>query len=525
MPRAFTRDELMALWRSTMDPAYTQPLLAGGDTGIEAVEQLAQQLARASEMVNRDGQAMFIMPSSGQSDEPAGGARLARTTLLATRIGNTIQEVTFVAGQVLIEVVTTDFGPDGPVDVKPGRRYVVSRTTGFAPGSMVISLEVAAEKSGYGYNLPLPGTIQAFVQPGSTLSNNGAQVIPGQASHRLVMRPIADVLGAQNIGQYVIVDGLNNGGIRRVIDFTPPIDSSTGGTAILAATGVLAVNAFSGSFIPGEVIEQPSTGAAGTLLFSSDGYLVFDRTTLTDFAVAPVAGVQSGTVAVVNAIEQDPNLVADTSASWRVLGWETDLQIEVTNPESPTGGRSPMLDELGLDRGVNRSPGEFDDAYRQRVWKLPDVVSPNAVKRAVNRVLSQFGSAGCFREVGEIDRLFPGFFYDVAPGDVAFDSKYAYAYDLDFSVRPQDRFKLILDYTEFRAFFMVGVPPASLGEFGFFYDVVGAINFYDSAPFLGFFDGYPLTSAVVNRRVWDAVEKVRAGGVGFTLYSEDRGCF
>lgn len=522
--RAFTRDELMDLWRSSMDPGYTQPLLAGGATGIETIGQLAQQLARASEMVNRDGQAMFVMPSSAQSDEPAGGARLATVQLSITRTGNSIQEVTFYEGQVLVEVVTTDFGPDGPVDVRPGRRYVIPQTCGFVPGALAVQVTANAEKPGYGYNLPLPGTIQAFVQPASTLANNGAQVVPGQGSHRLVLRPVADVLGVPNIGQYIELAGANAGAIRRVIDFNPPVDSSTGGTAVLAATGVLAVNAFAGSFIPGESIDQTATGASGVVLQTSAGYVVFDRTSLADFAVGVIAGAQSGVVAFVNAIEQDPNLLADTAASWRVLGWETDLQIEVTNATSPTGGRSAMLDELGVDRGVNRSPGETDDSYRKRIWKLPDVVSPNAIKRAVNRVLSQFGSAGCFREVGDIDRLFPGFFYDVAPGDVGFDSKYAYAYDLDFAVRPQDRFKLVMDYTEFRAFFMIGVPPASLGEFGFFYDVAGAINFYDSSPFLDFYDGYPLTSAVVNRRVWDAVEKARAGGVGFTLYEERFGC-
>lgn len=520
----FTRDQLMELWGSVMDPGYTQPLLASGDTGLELVGQMAEQFARASTMVNRDGQAMFIMPSSGQTDEPAGGARRATVTLEFTRLGIALQEVTFFAGQVLVEELAHDFGPDGPVEVLTGRRYVLRGTT-FVPGSLLVTAIADAELPGYGYNLPLPGTIVRFVQPGSTLGNTGAHVVPGVASHNLVLRPIADVLGTASIGQYVeLQGGANAGSIRRILGYTPPVDSSTGGTAVLAATGVLAVSALAGVPTVGEGITQAATGAAGTLLAVSGGYVVFDRTSLADFAAGSLVFVQSGATATIGTIEQSPQLLADSNAAWKVLDWESDFAISVTNEFSPAGGRSAMLDELGHDRNVNRSPGETDDQYRLRVWKLPDVVSPNAIRRAANRVLSQYGTAACFREVGDVDHLFPGFFYDVAPADVAFDSKYAYAYDLDFAVRPQDRFKLVMDYTEFRAFFMIGVPPASLGEFGFAYDATGEINFYDSSPYLDFYDGYALTSSIINRRVWDAVEKARAGGVSFDLYEERISC-
>lgn len=521
---AFTRDQLMDLWRSVMDPGYTQPLLAGGGTGVELVEQAAEQFARASTMVNRNGQAMFIMPNSGQTDEPAGGARRATVALVFERSGIALQEATFYAGQVLVEVATTDFGPDGPVEVLPGRRYVVGSTTCFVPGSLRVTATATAEKPGYGYNLPLSGTIVRFVQPGSTLANDRAQVVPGATGHQLVLRPAADVLGVQSIGQYVELQGTNAGAIRRVVDYVPPTDSTTGGTAVLAATGVLAVDATAG-FIVGEAVEQASTGATGTLIAASAGYVVYDRTSLADFAVGAIDGIASGAGANVTAIEQAAGLLADTSASWAVLGWDTDFAMTVTNEASPEGGRSAMLDELGHDRDVNRSPGETDDQYRVRVWKLPDVVSPNAVKRAANRVLAAHGAAACFREVGAVDALFPGFFYDVSPADVGADAKYAYAYDLDFDVRPQDRFKLVMDYVEFRAFFEIGVPPAALGEFGYFYDVLGEINFYDSSPYLTFFDGFPMVSADMNRRVWEAVNKAKAGGVGFDLYEERLGCF
>jgi hypothetical protein len=526
MSNPFTRDELIELWKSVVDPTYSQPLLAGGSTGIELIEQLAEGLARASEMVNRDAQAMFIMPYSGQTEEPASGAKKATVTLTVSRTGSAAGEVTLPFG-LLIEQVVSDYGPDGPVEVRTGRRYAVPQTIGLVPGVMSIDVEMEAELPGYGYNLPLAGTISAFVQPGATLQNDGARLILGITSHRLVLAPRADALSSQNIGQYVLfMGGANGGQRRRIVSFVPPTNSSTAGSAFVAATGVIQ-GTLIGNFTPGETIEQSTTGATGTLISYGGGFMVYDRLALGGAfdTSAPIFGVQSGAVLIPTSIDQDPDLVADNAVVWRVLGWESDLGLTASNATSPEGGRSPMLDELGRDRGVNRSPGEIDNQYRVRVHKLPDVVSPNAIRRSANRVLAEYGSSACFREVGEIDALFPGFFYDVAPADVGFDPKYAYAYDLDFDVRPQDRFKLVMDYVEFRAFFMIGVPPASLGEFGFFYDVVGIFNFYDSAPYLTFMDGFPLTSAVVNRRVYDAVNKARAGGVSFDLYEERRGCF
>lgn len=93
-----------------------------------------------------------------------------------------------------------------------------------------------------------------------------------------------------------------------------------------------------------------------------------------------------------------------------------------------------------------------------------------------------------------------------------------------YHLRVQDRFKLNLDYTEFRAFFMVGVPPSDLGEFGIPFDAPHPYNAFDAAPYLTFADGFPLTAAVLYRNTWQAIDRARAGGVGFDLYQESIGC-
>jgi hypothetical protein len=83
----------------------------------------------------------------------------------------------------------------------------------------------------------------------------------------------------------------------------------------------------------------------------------------------------------------------------------------VTNAAQPTGGTSAMLDELGYERKLPRISGEPDSVYRSRIAVPADTVSPNAVKRMLNRTLTKGeGLSWCFREVGT--PLLPGFFFD-----------------------------------------------------------------------------------------------------------------
>jgi hypothetical protein len=95
-------------------------------------------------------------------------------------------------------------------------------------------------------------------------------------------------------------------------------------------------------------------------------------------------------------------------ASWRILDWILDWGLEARNELSPANGKAAFLDELGFERAIGRSPGETDESYRERVREIADVVTPNAIRRALNRVLP--GTPWSFREVGQT--VFPGFFYD-----------------------------------------------------------------------------------------------------------------
>ena len=605
----YTLQELLALWQNVVDPLYAQPLIERGEGfGLEVFTQQMAQLERVSLAIDRTLQAMFILPWSGQTDQPGRGGAQATVELTFERTARFATAITLAAGDVFYEEETTDYADVVGIEVQTGRRYALLAPATFLPGERGPLLEDAfAEKQGDGYNNPFPGTIKQFVQPGSGLSNVRASVVPGPTTHRLVLAVQPDVLTPQHLGQYVeLLAGANAGQVRRVVAYERPDPTAPhGGVGVLAKTGVLQVSPIIGTFQPGEEV---SIGAGPTpALLVAVGGVSGDRMVIENvdgpiLVLDAVIGVLSGAFTTITVIDQSPELVTEAgTAAWKVLDWEVDFGLSVTNVLSPAGGLAPMLDELGSERGIGRAPGEGDDLYRERIAKLPDVVSPNAVRRTGNRLLAPIGATVCLREVGEVDRLFPGFFLDVSEPA----PQYGYAFDLDLVtlvgfiggqfvasdrvtalggatgrasftypapagplpadmpvpvfdgvVAPEgvfavgdpafgsnsgavivpaivgpglkfsDRFKLVMDYTEFRAFFLLGAPPLGLGEFGYPYDTPagGLINAYDSSPFLTFYDGFPVTAAVIYRSLWQAVDKVRAGGVGFDLYVEAIGC-
>lgn len=603
-----TQDELLALWAAVTDPGYSRSIVAAGDdNGLEVIGQSLAQFSRASEMIDRTTQAMFILPWSGQTNEPAAGARRATVVVSVTRTRGFDRELTFRAGEVVFEEETIDFGPSGPVVILTGRKYAVQTTKTLGPGeSGPVEIPCIAVRPGYGYNLAQIGGIRRFVQPGARLQNDGATVEPGPDGHRLVVKNQPDVVVPEHVGQYVLFTaGANSGQLRRATGYEQPVPDGSppnGGTLILAATGVFRALVV-GTFLLGETVQQMPSGATGKFIHQTSNRVVIDRTSGVFATGQTITGLTSGATASVDAIEQSPDLVAEIgTAAWFIPAWEEDLECVATNRLEPAGGKSPMLDELGSERELPRSSGEGDEAYRRRVSTPADVVSPNAILRAANRVLAPQGASACLREVG-LSR-FIGMFFDGDPSNP--DPAIAFAYDfgaadltsgtfggtfidgeeveqvgaggevtrarieLKFTglppgslyptspysaafvrrtadmqagvtivgltsgatisapmfgpgLAPGDRFKLALDYAEFRGFFLVGVPPLNTGSFGIAYDA-GEYDAYDAFPFLAFFDGTPVTAQTDYRSIWQAIDRARAGGVGFDLYVEDIGC-
>jgi hypothetical protein len=533
-----TAAELMALWRSVVDDGYSQPFIdadaAGLAGNIEVFEQAAEQLSRASQMIETTTQSMYILPWSGQDNVPSAGASNATVTLTLSRTVLFSHAVTIAAGTILFEEVANDWGPLGSTDTLTGRRFTLTNQFTFAPGEPgPFNVAAIAERPGYGYNQVEAGKIKQIVQIGSGLSNARAAVIPGVSLHLLTVAPNPDVVIPELVGQYIeLVAGLNAGQIRRVIGYSPPVATGpipNGGTVALAATGIFS-STIAGVFVPGEEITQTVAGvvtARGIIFRASLGRIVVDRLSGTFAVGATSTGTQSGATAVITLIDQSPDMFLEayggplgaTGATWKVLDWAADMGIVVTNAASPANGKSAMLDEWGSERKIYRQAGEVDTDYRKRVARVGDKISPNAIKRITNRILVPIGTSACLREVGS--SKFRGTFFDGDPTSV--DSAIAFAFDLDFIARPQDRFKLLINYLEFRAFFLLGVPPIATGDFGCFCDS-GTTSFTDIAPLYSFFDGYNLVAADLYIAVWAAVDSARAAGVGFDFYIERLTC-
>lgn len=526
--------ELIRIWTSAMvDPAYSDPLAAalerlesgasiesstddapglepGLDTpngGYEVFTQSMAQAKRTSEAVVRTLESMYLLPWSGQVDDPAAGPQQATVTLAFSRGDAFLRECTLLEGQIWAEEVQTDASTDGGLTVRTERRYVLLDRVVFLPGERGPKyVQAVAEKVGAGYNNPLPGTITGIVQKGAGLQNDGATVAPGVLNHKLTVMVEPDVVVPEHVGQYVqFSGGANQGRFARVIGYQPPT-TGNGGALLLARTAVFALGGGAGTFQAGERVQQATTGAVGVLSAAGGGYAVVEDADDLWAAGYTMTGVSSGATASVDIVEQAGGMVADVgTAVWRVPTW-AELGITVTNEEQPVGGRHDMLDELGRERRMARAPGETDDVFRERVAGLPDTISPNAILRAANRVLAPYGAQATLREVGSAQ--LPGLFCDVD------------AMDYDPSITPSTRWKVQLDYASFRGFFLLGVPRLNVGEFGFAYDA-GAYGAYDASPFLAFYDGLPLTAAVVYHNVWTAVNGARAAGVGFELFIED----
>jgi hypothetical protein len=167
-------------------------------------------------------------------------------------------------------------------------------------------------------------------------------------------------------------------------------------------TGCVIIFAEGGAFAEGVVqLSRPTAAAgevtvkAGTIVASARNARLFATTVDTVFGV----GVFGPLDAPVRALRMGWEYNArgeTTTATGVVLPGEVrrmvllveeppygDPTIVVSQQDDFAGGRAPMLDALGEDLGQPRQPGETDPAYRLRLRSLPDVVTPNAVRRAI----------------------------------------------------------------------------------------------------------------------------------------------
>lgn len=265
------------------------------------------------------------------------------------------------------------------------------------------------------------------------------------------------------------------------------------------ATGnwLLAGDVYASWTVPGDWDVLTSPGGSGLDLYFARARVP----SVTSVTTIPLAGRVVVTI-------PDPLNDDSGSVTWKLRDFE-DLGVEITECEAFSGGRDNDLWVLGDERGVYQQNDETDDTFRQRAARLLDVVSPAAIKRAIDRILSPYGYRGDAIDVQDgLGAIFmdADFLDYYTPGD-------------DF---PTDPWKLGLSLNEAYGFFLVLLPYLSLGEFGSAFDE-GPItelpdgSFLDSAVDYGVFDGYPVSANAVYASIYSTISKIKAGGILFDM--------
>lgn len=214
-----------------------------------------------------------------------------------------------------------------------------------------------------------------------------------------------------------------------------------------------------------------------------------------------------------------------------------DSTVAVRQTADAVGGAFPMLDMLGSDRGMPRLTGEHDAAYRQRIRKLDEVVTPKAIVDFVAQLFAQYAEVASF-----IETFDPAYqtCYDCPPSSTALDPN-LFTYDDPRDPVPfRNRW---LDETETRGAFVVVVPRMQpITDWGMCYDdtamnaaaflsplVPGghrALTAYDAPQTLdvalspGAYDGVDTGAEGVYNGAWSALQSRKAAGVAALLERE-----
>lgn len=264
------------------------------------------------------------------------------------------------------------------------------------------------------------------------------------------------------------------------------------GSVSFSAPGVVRVNI-------GGAAQQATTTVNGVL-----AYWVRARVTaFTSLATVPLAGY-------VAPLCYEPLALEAGTVEWAVRDWK-DLGVVITAARHGALGRDDDLGLLGDNRGMYRADGETAEAFRLRISKVPDVVSPAALTRVVNRILAPLRLTGRVVDIGDEVN---GFFLDLD----AFD------YYGPGDIYPLNQWKLLLSLWEAYGFFYVQLPLIGEGDFGMFYDEGPTLYLGDKGLYLGpaydegFYDGF---SQVAVSQVYDLIykeiERRKGGGIEFAI--------
>ncbi len=186
-----------------------------------------------------------------------------------------------------------------------------------------------------------------------------------------------------------------------------------------------------------------------------------------------------------------------------------DLGVQVSQPLPITGGVGDALSAIAVDRRQGKAGDETDDQFADRLVELPDVVSPNAIERKVDRILSPLGIGFCIRETRDIDGLM-GFTWDLHPWDFGEACGCGLVKPIGSELVGEGQ--VWIDTPRHVRFFIVCVERVPISDSGSAWDFGAFDNF--------FWDGSDFGYSSVLGNVWHEVNQARAAGVAFLLVQD-----
>lgn len=177
---------------------------------------------------------------------------------------------------------------------------------------------------------------------------------------------------------------------------------------------------------------------------------------------------------------------------------EPNLTIRQIDPTM--GGTSGSLDGLGADRGITRSNGETDDAFKLRIRTLPDTVSPGAIVRTCHRVLDPLGIP----------------FYMIEAGDATTITAWSWS-PSNIGTGTLSPGQVTLNYATLLREFAIVVGLRGNGEIGTFLDTAAGATDTNAIDLYALTDGYPVIWAGALLSLIDQIDRTRAAGVAWRI--------
>lgn len=185
-----------------------------------------------------------------------------------------------------------------------------------------------------------------------------------------------------------------------------------------------------------------------------------------------------------------------------------DLGLTVINPSPILGGSGDTLGAIGADRNQGRIETESDEDYRNRLCALDDTISPGAIKRILDRLLSPKNIDWSLKEPGDFNSL-SGFILDFHPFD------YGQLQPIGNGNLGQGA--VLLDESTYVRFFIICVSNTRVENAGAAYDQPINILNAPAAYSQFFYDGTDFGFDQCILEVWEAINAARAAGVGFII--------